>query len=226
MSRMEDLFKAIDRLNWTVPERVQLARHEHGQRLAEAGWSYPSSFSLEQIEKLATNDLSDNEIDEWMIKIYCHDEHKILQNMINETVLSDEFADIMDIERADFSEWAVLLQEALQCFLEQRYLITIPALITIIEGTLRKELEITGTRVIQPVKDKSEQSHSMIFEETNWKTLLAVIEPLYRRVEFTSSIEPELNRHWVMHGKATPKQAKLSSLKLFNIVGTLATCNQ
>jgi len=45
---------------------------------------------------------------------------------------------------------------------------------------------------------------------------------LFIKSDFTGAEPNKLNRHWIIHGRSTPAEAKIDSVKLFNLLGSLS----
>lgn len=182
------------------------------QRLASLGWALPGDLSLEQIERLAEDKISDNCIDELLIKYYSGDEFARLNSLVNNA----DVPEYLDLHKE-------ILEEIFDSLRNERYRICIPALITILEGVLASKLglrETRKTKMIAPTKKKIDDV-KMNFNKTFWRSIHTLIDNLYKRSNFDEDMPKKLNRHWVLHGRGGIVESRKNSVQLLVLIGAI-----
>jgi hypothetical protein len=122
------------------------------------------------------------------------------------------------------SDWKETIAQCKTAYDAQLYNVVVPTLITVAEGSLSKLIgtyKTKNVKMIVPTKTRASGPHRFELDQSTWLSISAIIEQLYEPSDFTKSVPDKLNRHWVLHGRQTPMEAKLNSLKLFNFLGSL-----
>ena len=76
--------------------------------------------------------------------------------------------------------------------------------------------------MIGPTKEKAESEHSIRLDKSTWQSISTIIDELYEKSDFTGVAPEKINRHWVLHGRHAPSEAKIEALKLFNLLGAMS----
>lgn len=182
--------------------------------LSQSGWTIPMDFSLGEIIDLIEISKS-GEIDAFFVEYY---EQNNRQNFVK---LTREI-----IDNKNISKWKRILKECVEAYNRGHYCITIPSLITVLEGLLSKYLKPDQMNDIRMIKLCREQLEK--FEEGNinkiiWISIRNFIECLYEKKSFDENKPYLLNRHWILHGRDDADWKVQDSLRLFHAMHTLVT---
>lgn len=183
-------------------------------RLAELGWSAPIQFThLQTVEFGNPSHTADN-VNEAMVEFYIQDGSERLSKTVDDI-----------LKRSELEPWHQTIAECLDSFKSARFLVVVPTMITVMEGILALK---TGTflskevRMIAPTKRVANAPKASRLEQSIWLSVAKLIEQLYTKASFEDEAPDFLNRHWILHGRNTSKDARLDSLRLFNLVGSLS----
>jgi hypothetical protein len=107
-------------------EAIQREAHKASTKLAEAGWTLPMSFSPRSLKELV-EEAQPERIDEFFEHFYTRDQFRELRRLRAELR-----------SRSAMARWFPLLEECFDSFEAGRHLVTIPSLLSVIEGTFAK----------------------------------------------------------------------------------------
>lgn len=200
--------------DYLISEASRSDFQENVKRLSELGWVLPVTLGISSIRELGNPQQTDAEIDKWFVDYYQLNEFE------NFNVL------LKSIEKApSLVEWKRLIAECAESFKSGYKIVSIPALITIIEGCLSKKLgtfKSNNIRVIRPAKDKLDGLHSHELVKVLWLSLYCFVAKLYEKSDFSSDKPLFINRHWILHGRDSTQWADTDFFRLFNLLGALA----
>lgn len=183
-------------------------------RLADIGWALPIHFSHKMTVELANDSNADDEIAERFRDFYTANDNKQLQELVIE-LIKDE----------SLRQWHPLIQECYLSFIDGRHLVTVPALITAVEGVLAQKLGILKSqkvRMISPTKAKRNEQENYSLDKAIWISVLKLVENLYDNKRDFSGNDPDFtNRHWILHGRNSQQWGAVDSIRLFNLLGSL-----
>lgn len=206
----------LNMMKFLLPsEAEEDVREQSALRLASLGWSLPTQFSYKQINEAANSIYTQEQVDEAMLSFYTDNELSVLKDLLfNQVVVSP-----------DFEPWKNVVKDCYKSFEQGFFLVVVPTLITVIEGYLSLKigtLNSTNIRMRAPTKTKAEEPKEHRLDNTIWISIYTIIDNLYQKSDFTGTPPANLNRHWVLHGRNTPAEAKIDSVKLFNLLGSLS----
>jgi hypothetical protein len=195
--------------------RVMRGCIDGAERLARSGWTLPVHMSPgEMLDLLSARD--DDAIDSAFIAFYEEDGMGVgvLKNHV--------FAS------SRLKEWQPLLAQCFDNYVCGRYLICIPALLSVLEGGLARREGATFVRTDDRVayfKAKMQTSTPDSLNQAMWKSMNTFIATLYEKSNFDSARRPvKLNRHWILHGRDLPSAwRQADALRLFHALSTLCT---
>lgn len=191
-----------------------LGINEGTLRLARLGWSIPINFPPRIITEIGASDSSEKDISDYMSDFYLDNNAEQLSELINKTLVEDQ----------DLGLWKETIIQAKEAFDRQLYIVTVLSLLVVVEGNLAKKVGTFSTnnvRLISPTTLKANQNHKIPIDTNTWFSIQTIVEQLYEKKDF-SEVEPgNLNRHWAIHGRYVPNEAKVDALKLFNLLGSL-----
>lgn len=186
--------------------------HDAVCRLASLGWALPANLSIDKIERLAGADYTDEAIHNLLMEFYSRDECSRLEAMVSDASLSE-----------DMEFYTQLLDEALKSYRDERYRICVPALLTVVEGLLTEKLGIRNTtqlKLMAPTKEKIDEVE-MNLTKTFWTSVHTLISSLFKQSKFDEKMPKELNRNWILHGRASLGESKKDALQLFVLIATI-----
>ncbi|MCK4842349.1 MAG: hypothetical protein KAT04_10805 [Methylococcales bacterium] len=183
--------------------------------LSQVGWSLPIILTFSELREFSEYSYGDKNTDKWFSKYYLSNDSKCFHSLVKTVIANDEM-----------KEWRPLIKECYESFNSGQRLVIIPSLISVIEGVLAKKLGIIRSkqiRIIAPTKSMIEKSHPSKLHKLVWESLSHTVEILYAPSDFSSDKPPQMNRHWVLHGRDCSQWTHIESLKLFNFLGTLTS---
>jgi hypothetical protein len=206
----------LNMVNFLLPtDAEEDSREQSALRLASLGWSLPILFSHLQINEAAKQEYTSDQVDEAMVMFFTENEFSSLNDLVFKNVL----------KASGIEPWKKSIKECYESFVQERYLVIVPTLITIIEGYLSLKvgtLNSTNVRMITPTKNKAQEPKTHRLDQTIWQSVSAIIDTLYQPNDFSGTQPSSFNRHWILHGRSAPLEAKTDSVKLFNLLGSLS----
>jgi hypothetical protein len=178
-------------------------------RLGEYGWVIPGGMTLPQTAQILSE--GDKEkIDALFVKFYS-DPGAL--SILRDSLLSCD----------SIKQWDRLLEECFEAYERCRYLITIPALLTVLEGVISKDNPRTLSKSVRDnlLSAKLKQAGSNYYETIHWQTIGIFLDQLYAQSDFNGPEPPGLNRHWILHGRDIPDWVQADSLRLFLAIETV-----
>jgi len=128
------------------------------------------------------------------------------------------------LERDNLAPWRDLLEECVSVYRRRQYRVAVPALLAILEGILSAGCG-NSTRVKAIVErhlaSAPHEEHDDLLWIL-WSAVDAFIGELFKRVQFSDSRPPVLNRHWILHGRdlQSASWSQSDSLRLFLAIDT------
>lgn len=178
-------------------------------RLGEYAWTLPSGMMLPQIAQILSE--GDKEkIDALFIKFYSDPE---ALSALRTSLLSCDST----------KEWERLLAQCFEAYERRHYIITIPALLTVLEGVISKNNPRTLSNSVRDdyFSKKLKQAGSNRLEAILWQTIKIFVDQLYKQSDFNGPEPSGLNRHWILHGRDIPDWVQADALRLFQAIETV-----
>jgi hypothetical protein len=138
----------------------------------------------------------------------------------------DDFAELRFLrkeltQRAGLAQWRALLEQCFDAFESANHLITIPALLTVLDGVIAKAGKNTSWR-IDPRKLCSEKAAAVNgLKKWMWRSLELFFAKLFQPAPFDQSRPILINRHWILHGRDSANWTGADALRLFNALQTV-----
>lgn len=179
--------------------------------MASRGWTVQMSLTPRDLAELA--DKTPEKADEFFVALYTEDDFAELRRV------RKEFA-----SRPGLARWNALLDECFESFEKGHYLITIPALLSIIEGVVASAGQaLTEQRVRLPkiCAENSEKSGSNFMKAEMWTSMALFVEKLFQPAPFGNVRPAFMNRHWILHGRDSAPWTQADALRLFNALQTV-----
>ncbi len=200
-------FSAIDlEGSFTSTEKASKA-------LAEYGWTLPMQLTPGEVVGLAGQPIE--EIDAFFVDLYTDEDCAALRRAGREL-----------LTRKGLLAWRGLLEECLEVFEEGRYLVTIPALISTIEGVVATAGNSLHNRNVSKsfltgVCANKANACPRSIHGIMWRSLEIFVEKLFQNAPFDRNRPPIINRHWILHGRDLANWTKADSLRLFCALETI-----
>ena len=199
----------------TIPDFSKLDLEEsvrNGFRtMASRGWTVQMSLTPRALSELA--DKTPEEADEFFVAFYEEDDFAELRKIRQELA-----------RRPGLARWKALLEECFESFEKGHYLITIPALLSIIEGVVASAGQALTDRQVRLRKicaENSEKSGSNFMQAEMWTSMALFIEKLFQPAPFDDARPAFMNRHWILHGRDSAPWTQADALRLFNALQTV-----
>ena len=203
-------------MNFLLPsEEEENKREKSVLHLASLGWSLPAHSSYRQINEIAKPEYKSEQVDKKFVHFYTENENSILKDLVFNTLKGT----------IDFYPWQNTVEECYESFSNNRFLVVVPTLLTVVDGYLSLKVgtfKTTNIRIISPTKNKANEKKDHRLDKTIWLSISAIINNLFQKTNFSGNAPDALNRHWILHGRNTPIEAKVDSVKLFNLLGSLS----
>jgi hypothetical protein len=212
--RIQEVAKQTDELLKETFKGVTLTFKKIDEKVAEfseAGWPMPEFLTpIELLEIYESSTLGN--IDEKMVAVFDQGTPEF-RNMKKEILSSKEL-----------EEWKPLIEECFYCYNNQKFHITIPALLSVLEGIIAKKWnKIHGKINVQNWINGKLASNDLTFELMYLKSISKFLIHLFKSIDFKNRDYPQLNRHLVLHGRSIKVWDKSDSLKLLLNIYVIAT---
>ena len=194
----EERLQEILRTLKTVPPAAE--------RLAALGWPLPGALTPAQLDALI--ELSPAEIDAFLTELYREDAQSHFRWMVSE---------MLD-RRESLRPWHALLRECVDSYMDERFVITVPSLLVILEGLvvggpgqsgrMHSALNELESRI---VRDGLRGGLSLAFLASN----RAFLRRVFGGAAFDGPRPEVVNRHWILHGRDEATWDRTDSLRLF-----------
>ena len=180
--------------------------------LSESGWTMPMEFTPRAVIELI--DIKDKEkIDEFFKEYYC-EENGIRFNALARSIVNDE----------KLIKWKSLIDECIIAYNNGLYKITIPSLLSILEGLLSEMLlpdQMDNIRLKRLCREQEEKVQAGSIRKIQWASVRHFIDRLYDKIAFGSERPILINRHWILHGRDTVDWRIEDSLRLFHAINSI-----
>jgi hypothetical protein len=179
--------------------------------MASRGWTIQMSLTLRDLEELANQ--TPEEADQFFVAFYSDDNFAVLRKVRQELT-----------SRPGLARWKALLDECFESFESGRYLITIPALLSVIEGVIASAGQaLTSQRVhlIAICAENSQKTGGNTITAEMWNSMKLFVGKLFGPAPFDGKRPDFINRHWILHGRDSASWTVADALRLFNALQTV-----
>ena len=181
--------------------------------LAELGWTIPMNLTSGEMYELLADDQADS-VDAKFIQLYESEDRR-------------EFVALVSgiLERPTLERWHVLIKQTVTAYESEHFTITVPALLTVIEGVVmkaerpREKMRGVANRLTTEAAAQCREP----FIHHMWRATVRFIERLFEHVEFDATRPELINRHWILHGRDVATWGQGDSLRLFQAVDTVSS---
>ncbi|GJI61688.1 MULTISPECIES: hypothetical protein [Bacillus amyloliquefaciens group] len=175
------------------------------------GWTMTADISTDLYFDEKNLLLSSNQLDIQFETYYEKDEYRELRRL-KDSLLNNEN-----------SKWSNLLEISFDLYHTDKYKISIPALIAIVEGEMSEvvDSEKFGKYLFRDFKTQiDEKDKFLAYASYSMYTFLT--EALFKKHSFVDARTEIINRNWVLHGRDDPDEwTKIDVLRLFNTIGSI-----
>lgn len=179
--------------------------------LALRGWTIQMSLTARDLEELASQ--TPEEADEFFVAFYTDEQFTELRKVREEMS-----------RRPRLAQWHALLEECFDSFENGRHLITIPALLSIIDGVIASAGAVVTARrthLIEACVKEAEKVGGNSIRAEMWNSMKLFVERLFEPVPFDGARPTLINRHWILHGRDGASWTVADALRLFNALQTV-----
>lgn len=207
-----DFRKALEQKNEDAIETFDKELDVAVSKLSAEGWTLPGEWGIFLIKRLAnTSELDDlNTFLQWYFTQEDNFHIKQMVYYISHSKIKDNVKKLFD--------------ECWQAYQMKLYAICSTALIAVIEGILSEfsddRRDIRMMKICQSKVDSFPAAGSVI-QKHIWQSYNLFIRNLYQKSDFTSNEPPQINRHWLLHGRSAYEIDELDCIRLINAVHSI-----
>jgi hypothetical protein len=183
--------------------------------LGAYGWTLPGWASPPEIERMLDLAQDAGSLDQHFVSIYNANRRREFKTLFRalegETITHP---------------WIPLLRQCRYGYYRGKYLLTVPALLTVLEGlamTALGEARSKGTSLRKLISERYEERTKDRFSDLEWASIHAFCEVVFARHEFSDDPPTVINRHWILHGRDDPRWTEADVLRLFQAIQTVTT---
>lgn len=181
--------------------------------LASYGWTYPIDLSPAQINELVTISHDRLDVDKFFLEHYS-----------NIRKLFWMFNSIYSAEVYD--RWYKLIEQSIKTYRSGLYLVTVPALITVIEGAIANLSSTSKTGIIALCRERAENMDTSSVRRHQWNSFYYFTLQLFDSKSFDKERPQMINRHWILHGRDPYEWNQADCLRLFQALYTLESAER
>lgn len=178
-------------------------------RLADFGWTMPPYLTPRESSYLSKLE-NKNELDDFFVDYYKNESGSEFNRLTSDLISNKRL-----------NQWKELIEECISAKQSGNFLITIPSLITIIEGAIARYFDSTGTRIIGLCNEEYLKCDEHSIMKVVWKSIHSFIQNIYQKNQFDKERLVIINRHWILHGRDSHAWTEADSLRLFQALHTL-----
>jgi hypothetical protein len=195
--------------NVDIPKALEKAGMA-SEHLARLGWTLPMSLGPRDLVELSEKSADD--VDCFFVDFYTENNGEELR------LLRKELA-----TRLSLGQWKQLLEQCFESLEAKRHIITVPALLSVLDGVVAKAGNKSLSWRMDPKRicaDKAAAAGESV-ERWMWRSLELFLEKLFQPAEFSGTRPTLINRNWILHGRDAAEWAIADSLRLFNALQTI-----
>jgi len=192
----------------TFEEGVKL-HLEAARKLAEKGWTVPAWMDISAPLDLCK--LSQSELDELFAVEYTQNDFRILHKQIEHLTAIPEMA-----------KWNALLIEIRESLIAGRHLVTVPALLTVLEGyAVTHVLRLSSGTNVRKLFDKAGLHKHDGLQALPAISTYQFLERVFEESPFHQEPPQFINRYWVLHGRDRCNWIPADAFRVLNALETL-----
>jgi hypothetical protein len=204
------LFKPAD-VAYRRIEEGMIELESYAFELGQHGWTIPMWGPIPLVREIFRH-ISTDQLDHFFVTAYRQQWHTRERRL---------FVDLLDAEL--LANWNPVIEQAIASYRRKRYLIVVPALLSVLEGALASAAQRSSDRT-SPSRMAAEQrlARDAGAVRLGWVSLHGFVSSIFAHHSFDAAPPGRLNRHWVLHGRDSPRWDAVDCLRLFQALDTLA----
>lgn len=183
-----------------------------GRQLGAAGWTVPMWAPPVLVHGLLAHTTSPSEIDQSFVHLYTKSRGRQFREMVNRLM-----------HRETIRPWLPLIEECRYAYTKGRYLVTVPALLAILEGLVATAGEQLHSLQSPRTTAGAKYKDSSGIRALVWASLEAFVGVVFQSHSFSKSRPTLINRHWILHGRDPASWTQADSLRLFQACDTVSS---
>ncbi len=181
------------------------------EKTANAGWTIPLNIDLHRFDELKKSVNDENTLDCFFVNYYAEREFKYICRKIFKSIQNQA-------QKSIFNECIFSYENGL-------YSTCLTTLITIFEGVVSSfgdsQQDVRVMRICRFHADEALKKKKYI-KNLCWLSMYQYTSVLYQKSDFSQPEPTTINRHWIQHGRTGKEGDKISCLKVFNALSTMA----
>ncbi|MCA1182078.1 hypothetical protein FTE28_17690 [Bacillus licheniformis] len=207
------VFPSLPKINIKLPkitidyERIEKITNHNSRH----GWTLTGEIQIDFYLNDYFLTLGQNDLDNIFVSYYETNDYEQLKRLVK--VLLEGLSE----------KWKELIEDTFKLYLEGKFRISIPVLITIIEGEISELTESVkvGMRLMGEFKDKIDENDKYL-AIASYSILNYFEEKLFKTHPFDEERKSMINRNWILHGRDNPEHwGKADALRLLNTLATI-----
>ncbi len=182
------------------------------RQLGAAGWTVPMWAPPALVHGLLEHTRSPSEIDESFLHMYKQKRGTRFREMMNRLK-----------HREAIRPWLPLLEQCQYAYTKGRFLVTVPALLAVLEGLVATAGDQLTTLQSPRKTAGARYKESKGISALVWASLEAFVGVVFQSHPFSKSRPSLINRHWILHGRDPTSWTQADSLRLFQACDTVAS---
>jgi hypothetical protein len=176
--------------------------------MADCGWTPPDWIGLSDLHALRLK--SPEELDRYFVEGFMENDAENLKELGNT---------LKKIPR--LSQWHPMIDEIIMSIEKGWYLVAVPATLTVMDGYLASALvnaSLAAPSVTSPFKvlHEAKWHEDDTFNAVFWKSGITFLSRVFANSDFSQQPPTFINRHWVLHGRASVGWTLSDALRLVN----------
>ena len=204
---------AVDSIDWEAVEARLEALGDEAVRLGENGWPLPMWATPAEIADILEASRNQS-IDDVFLDYFEYDGGVFYRQLRRSILNKDSLATKKQ-----------LLEQCFWAFERERFLVVVPAMITVVEGVV---IDAGGSSAVkekdpkQTAKRIASNAQRGSLNRAVWASVDAFVSRLFDPASFAGPQPLRLNRAWILHGRGDPDWNKADCLRLFQAADTIA----
>lgn len=225
--RFQDIRNELRTSNNLIKDSLEKA-------IAELMEKLKVSVDYEKIEKV----ISHNSLNGWTMtgdisaEFYFNDDNLLLSSLDLDTLFksyyeNDGYRELENLKKYllkdEFSKWNHLLTISFDLYHTEKYRISIPALIAIVEGEMSELMNSHkfGKYLFYDFEKQIDEKDKFL-AFASYSMYIFLKDVLFENHKFEDERKEIINRNWVLHGRDEPKQwTKIDLIRLWNTIASI-----
>jgi hypothetical protein len=207
-AELEHAWTQIRRVNDEIDQSYGDAI-EHARELGARGWTVPV-LQRPIFASAVLAYVPPEETDDFMVAFYTISGGRALDELTS-SILSC----------VGLTQWHPLLEQAIDAHARGAFLITVPSLLTVFEGSLAVAVDQPNAARPRKLATERLESSARNLERLAWASIDAFTASVFQSTSFGTNRPRLLNRHLVLHGRDQAQWTSADSLRLLHAIHTV-----